>query len=195
MEPPEISGVSCVGQHFVSIEQGRPVGSHSNMIRWPRRLLGCRTLISMDRNLNVPRHIDSVAQRGGMRSDPTPNVIWILAMGTCQVCGYCVAWPVHCCGLSRRCSDWSPSSCALTVILLPVGLPLLGYALRLYSMSLKLVLPRAVSHPVDTAERSVRHRGRTAKKDLAGAAPDLKKVRQRGRDTVRRVRKRVPLAS
>ena len=67
----------------------------------------------------------------------------------------------------------------MTVILLPVGIPLLRCARRLFTLSLKLVLPRAVSHPVETAEKSIRQSGRTVKKQLP-AALDLKKMRNRG---------------
>ncbi|MDT4926947.1 MAG: hypothetical protein QOG01_4660 [Pseudonocardiales bacterium] len=54
----------------------------------------------------------------------------------------------------------------VTVILLPVGLPLLGYARRLFTHSLKLILPRAVSRPVETARNSTRKRGRKAKHEV-----------------------------
>jgi hypothetical protein len=43
-----------------------------------------------------------------------------------------------------------------TVILLPLGLPLLGYARRLLTQSVKLMAPRAVAHPVKTARRRSR---------------------------------------
>jgi hypothetical protein len=55
-----------------------------------------------------------------------------------------------------------------TVILLPVGLPLLGYARRMFTTAFRLMLPRAVAHPAKTATKSLRRR---------------------------RLRKRVPLAS
>jgi len=35
----------------------------------------------------------------------------------------------------------------VTIILLPVGLPLLGYARRLFTLSLKMMFPRAVARP------------------------------------------------
>lgn len=34
------------------------------------------------------------------------------------------------------------------MILLPLGFPLLGYARRPFTLSLKLMVPRAVSHPI-----------------------------------------------
>jgi hypothetical protein len=37
----------------------------------------------------------------------------------------------------------------VTVILLPVGIPLLGYARRMFTASLKLMSPRAVHHAKD----------------------------------------------
>jgi hypothetical protein len=83
----------------------------------------------------------------------------------------------------------------LTIILLPVGLPLLGYARRLFTLSLKLMLPRAVSHPVDTVGKSMRRSGHKAKGELSAAAPDVKKIRKRTRKKARRVRKRMPLVS
>ena len=46
----------------------------------------------------------------------------------------------------------------VTVILLPLGLPLLGYARRLFTLALKLMLPRAVAHPAETATKSIRKR-------------------------------------
>ena len=48
----------------------------------------------------------------------------------------------------------------VTVILLPVGIPLLGYARRMFTLSLKLMLPRAVSHPVETADKAAAKRRR-----------------------------------
>ena len=79
-----------------------------------------------------------------------------------------------------------------TIILLPVGLPLLGYAGRLFALSVKLILPRAVSQPVDTADRSLRKRGRKAKRDMLASARKVKK-RGRGRTgkKARHVRRKV----
>jgi hypothetical protein len=44
----------------------------------------------------------------------------------------------------------------VTVILLPLGLPLLGYARRLLALSIKLMLPRSVAHPVEKAKEAAR---------------------------------------
>jgi len=69
----------------------------------------------------------------------------------------------------------------VTVILLPLGLPLLGYARRAFTLSLRLMLPRAVSHPVETADKAIAKRGHKARKQAG------KKVK--------RVRKKAPLVS
>jgi hypothetical protein len=34
----------------------------------------------------------------------------------------------------------------VTVILIPLGIPLIGYARRMFTFSVKLMLPRAVTH-------------------------------------------------
>ena len=76
----------------------------------------------------------------------------------------------------------------VTIILLPVGIPLLGYARRLFTLSLKLMLPRAVTRPVETAGKSVRKQGR---KTAAKAAKLPKQSRRRAR----RARKQLRLTS
>jgi hypothetical protein len=84
----------------------------------------------------------------------------------------------------------------VTIVLLPVGLPLLGYAGRLLALSMKLMLPRAVSHPVDTAGKSIRKQGRKAKDSLsATAAHDFKKLRKQSRKQALRVNKKIPIVS
>jgi hypothetical protein len=77
----------------------------------------------------------------------------------------------------------------ITVILLPLGLPLLGYARRLFTLSLKLIVPRAVSHPVKSTKKPLRHRGQHLKKDLGGVLPDLTRMRKHGRKRAPRIRK------
>lgn len=58
----------------------------------------------------------------------------------------------------------------VTVILLPVGLPLLGYARRLFTLSLKLMVPHVGSRRAETEGTSTRKRGRKAKRDAPAAA-------------------------
>ena len=57
----------------------------------------------------------------------------------------------------------------VTIILLPVGLPLFGYAGRLFALSLKLMLPRAASRPVETADKSLRKRCRRSPREISAA--------------------------
>jgi hypothetical protein len=83
----------------------------------------------------------------------------------------------------------------VTVILLPLGIPLLAYAGRLFMLSFKLVLPRAASHPGKEAARSMRSGSRRAKKKLGAVEPKLEQVKKRGRHTARQLRKRLPIAS
>jgi hypothetical protein len=52
----------------------------------------------------------------------------------------------------------------VTVILLPVGIPLLGYARRMFTGSLKLMAPRAVSHPIEQSEKAMKKRGHDVRK-------------------------------
>lgn len=75
---------------------------------------------------------------------------------------------------------------SVTVILLPVGVPLLLLARKLFGTATKLLMPRAVSHPVQEAGRSVRKSGRKARKK----APDVS-----AEDTVKRGRKRLEKAT
>jgi hypothetical protein len=86
-----------------------------------------------------------------------------------------------------------------TVVLLPVGIPLLGYALRTFTTAIRLMLPRAVSHPAKTAGKAIKGRGgratKRARQDAAVARPDVKTIRRRSRKTAKRVRKKLPLIS
>jgi hypothetical protein len=87
----------------------------------------------------------------------------------------------------------------VTIILLPVGIPLIGYAGRLFSVSVRLMLPRAASHPVKTTDKAMDKHGRKARKqarhDAADTKRGLKKIRKRGHKKAQRVRKKLPLVS
>lgn len=94
---------------------------------------------------------------------------------------------------------------SVTVILLPVGLPILGLARRLFTRSVQLMLPRSVAHPVQESGKSVRKKGRKAKSALPDAGDAAKKGRKakstvsdvagdaakKGRKSLRRGRKRL----
>jgi len=81
----------------------------------------------------------------------------------------------------------------VTLILLPLGIPLMGYARRTFTLSLKLMLPRAVSHPVDTADKAMAKRSRRArkraKKQAALTAKDAGRLSRRGRKQMKRLAK------
>jgi hypothetical protein len=83
----------------------------------------------------------------------------------------------------------------VTVILLPVGIPLLGYARRLFFFSLRLVLPRALAHPVKTTEQSMQKTGKTTKKDVADGTQQMKDLGRGAKKKAKRGRKHVALPS
>ncbi len=70
----------------------------------------------------------------------------------------------------------------LTVILLPVGIPLLMVARRLFGRAVALMLPRGLTHPVDEGNKLMRKRG----KDASGKAG---KVADRGGKGINKVDK------
>lgn len=87
----------------------------------------------------------------------------------------------------------------VTVILLPVGIPLLGYAGRLFGSSIRLMLPRAVAHPVKSSDKAMDKQGRTARKRTAHTVKAAKRnvaaSREWGRKKAKRARKKLPLIS
>jgi len=68
---------------------------------------------------------------------------------------------------------------SVTVILLPLGIPLLMLARRLFTRSVALVLPRKVSHPVEEVGRAARKKGRKGRDAVADV--DVKKLGRRAR--------------
>ncbi|MEO3760012.1 hypothetical protein ABGB19_17225 [Mycobacterium sp. B14F4] len=50
----------------------------------------------------------------------------------------------------------------VTVILLPLGIPLLGVARRLLTRSVQLMLPASLAHPTNEASKVVRKKGHAA---------------------------------
>ena len=81
----------------------------------------------------------------------------------------------------------------VTVVLLPLGIPLLALARRLFRYSMTFFLPRAVRHPAQELGKSARGRAR----DARDAVPDVtsrkarKKLGKSARKTGRRTRKQV----
>ncbi|HEY6932971.1 MAG TPA: hypothetical protein VI452_06185 [Marmoricola sp.] len=67
----------------------------------------------------------------------------------------------------------------LTVILLPVGIPLLRLARRTLTTAVRLMLPRRVAHPIDESTKALTRRAR-------GSAKKLRKAKKRGKRDIRR---------
>ena len=78
----------------------------------------------------------------------------------------------------------------VTVILLPVGLPLLRLAGKSYGTATRLMLPRAVAHPVKETRRSWRKKGKAAKDAAPDVPSDLAfgRLWKKGRKKVKRKR-------
>jgi len=62
----------------------------------------------------------------------------------------------------------------VTIILLPLGLPLLNLARQLFTSAVQLMLPRAVAHPVRTAQKSSRKKAERARRTAQDKAEALK---------------------
>lgn len=87
----------------------------------------------------------------------------------------------------------------VTIILLPLGIPLLGLARRMMAAAVRLMLPRAVAHPVKESRKGLRKRsgdagdtaskaasavgegGRRGKKNAKAAAEEIGKKTKRKR--------------
>ena len=59
--------------------------------------------------------------------------------------------------------------CCITVVLLPVGIPLLLLAGKLFKNSMQLFLPRKMTHPVKSATEAVTDAGSDVSKKLRKA--------------------------
>jgi hypothetical protein len=60
---------------------------------------------------------------------------------------------------------------SVTIILLPLGIPLLWLARRLFRTAMALMVPRKVRHPVSEAGESVRSGAESARSAIASSAP------------------------
>jgi hypothetical protein len=78
---------------------------------------------------------------------------------------------------------------SITVILAPIGIPLLMLARRLFRYSMTLLVPRQARHPVETLKSSAKD----AVADLPTPDVDVKKSRKKAKKLVRRQKKRLPL--
>jgi hypothetical protein len=79
----------------------------------------------------------------------------------------------------------------VTVILLPLGIPLVMLARRMFTQSVRLMLPRKVSHPVEEMTKSSGKRGRKLKRAASDAGSDAMKKGRKARKAARRQRKRL----
>lgn len=73
---------------------------------------------------------------------------------------------------------------SVTIILLPLGIPVLMLSRRLFSLAGVIVLPRRVRHPVKEARKQTREKGSEALARTTSVLP------KRSRSRVARLRKR-----
>jgi hypothetical protein len=59
----------------------------------------------------------------------------------------------------------------ITVILLPVGLPLLGVSRRVFGVAVRLMLPREVAHPVEQTGKRLRGQIEDASSQIKKSKP------------------------
>lgn len=87
----------------------------------------------------------------------------------------------------------------VTVILLPLGIPLLKLAGRLFRQSVQLILPRALAHPVDELTKATDRKAntvRSASSDaVGGAAKKARKFDSAASDTFDGVTKKAVKAT
>lgn len=56
---------------------------------------------------------------------------------------------------------------SVTIILLPLGIPLVLVSRRVFSLAMRLVMPRSARHPVRQARKGIKRQGKVARKRLA----------------------------
>jgi hypothetical protein len=77
----------------------------------------------------------------------------------------------------------------VTIILLPLGIPILMLARRLFTQSARLLVPKPVKHPLEETGKAFKGRG----KDVAKAAKGgTKAVGRRGRKALKSTRDSMP---
>ena len=83
----------------------------------------------------------------------------------------------------------------VTLILLPLGIPVLMLARKLFAYAMTLMLPRKVRHPVDELGKSARRGAKKTKDSVSGfdtkpLAKAAKRTRKKGRSVLKEQRKR-----
>ena len=76
----------------------------------------------------------------------------------------------------------------ITVILLPAGLPLLGFSRHLFGMAVRLMLPRELAHPVEQSRKGLRRQVEDARSQINKSKP-RKATAKAGRKVVKRLKK------
>jgi hypothetical protein len=74
----------------------------------------------------------------------------------------------------------------VTVVLLPLGIPAVGFAGRLITHAVKLMLPRSLAHPVDELTKTTKKKAGRIRSASSGAVADTTK---KARKVVRKQRK------
>ena len=74
----------------------------------------------------------------------------------------------------------------VTLILLPLGIPVLGYARRLFTAAVRLMLPRAVAHPVKEMGGAVHDQRKQATRTVDRTAGGLARIGKAARKTRKR---------
>ena len=68
---------------------------------------------------------------------------------------------------------------SVTLILLPVGIPLLFLARKLFTRSVQLMMPPKLAHPVKELSKQSKKKGKAAKDAGADVSKKLRKARRR----------------
>jgi UPF0716 family protein affecting phage T7 exclusion len=77
----------------------------------------------------------------------------------------------------------------VTIILLPLGIPVIMLARRLFTRSVRLVVPQPVKHPAKESEKAFKGRGKDVGEAAKGGA---KAVRKQGRKALKNTRDAMP---
>ena len=78
---------------------------------------------------------------------------------------------------------------SVTVIGLPLGIPLLLGARRMFTAAVRLMLPSHVAHPVKEAKGSTRTKAKEGVEKLSSAVPDTSKAKKRTKKITKKAAK------
>ena len=71
---------------------------------------------------------------------------------------------------------------SVTIILLPLGIPVLLISRKLFKYSMVLFVPRKVRHPVQELGTSAKDRVKQATDSVSGSTVDMKSVKKAGKN-------------